>query len=218
MNDATALRLERFAPLAGLGFAVLAAAGNLVIGSFPDEKSSIAKITSFYAKHHDNVARGGALLAWSGIFLALFAVALVVRLRRGGAPGIAVVAVLVGGGIAALDALLSASTYVTAGKIGADHAVSPQALQAWHISGAVGGGVFAAGSVLLLGLFIAGAVVPGWLRWTGVIIGIAELTPVSFLASLVFLLWTAVAGVVLAARPVAAASAQPGVRAPVATG
>lgn len=200
MNDTAALRLERFTPLAGLGFALFAAAGNLVIGPFPDETSSIGKITGFYAKHHENVARGGTMLMWSGAFLAVFAVALVARVRRVGAPGIAVIAVLLGGGVAAVDALLSASSYVTLGKIGDEHAVTTQALQAWHIGGATGIG-FAGSTVLLLGVFLAGpAVLPGWLRWTGLAIGVAALTPIGFLASMVFLLWAAVTGILLAAR------------------
>jgi hypothetical protein len=52
----------------------------------------------------------------------------------------------------------------------------------------------------MLGLFAAGVftrAVPGWLAWFALGLGIAVLTPFGFLASRLFLLWTAVAGIVL---------------------
>jgi hypothetical protein len=51
----------------------------------------------------------------------------------------------------------------------------------------------------MLGLFAAGVLtsaVPRWLAWTAFVLAIAEVTPYGFQASMRFLLWAAVAGIV----------------------
>jgi hypothetical protein len=55
----------------------------------------------------------------------------------------------------------------------------------------------------MLGLFAAGVVaraIPRWLAWGALVLGIAAITPYGFVASMLFLLWTAVAGIVLTVR------------------
>jgi hypothetical protein len=55
----------------------------------------------------------------------------------------------------------------------------------------------------MLGLFAAGAftsAVPRWLGWTALVLAIAEVTPYGFLASMLVLLMTAVAGIALTIR------------------
>ena len=42
---------------------------------------------------------------------------------------------------------------------------------------------------------------PRWLAWTALVIAIAQLTPVGFLAPLVFLLWTLIASIDTATSP-----------------
>jgi hypothetical protein len=59
-------------------------------------------------------------------------------------------------------------------------------------------------SIRTLGLFAAGVfsrALPAWLAWSALVLGIAELTTFGFYASMLALLWTAVAGVVLSVRP-----------------
>jgi hypothetical protein len=58
--------------------------------------------------------------------------------------------------------------------------------------------------VLALGVALAAvttAAVPRWLGWSGLVLALAQFTPVGFLASMLFLLWALVAGLVLAVRP-----------------
>src|SRR4051812_17368188 len=69
-------RLTRMLPLAGVVFAVVAMAGNFTIGDFPDTDTPISKLTTYYAGHHSQVGRGGALLGYSVIFFAVFGIAL----------------------------------------------------------------------------------------------------------------------------------------------
>ena len=65
----------------------------------------------------------------------------------------------------------------------------------------------------MLGLFAAGVFardIPRWLAWAALVLGIAAVSPFGFVASMLFLLWTAVAGIVLTVRSKAPAATQLG--------
>jgi hypothetical protein len=192
--------VARWLPLAGVGFAALQIAGDMVIGDFPDETTSSSKLVSYYASHHGQVGEGGRLMLLGCVFLALFVAGLVVRCRHhfGAAAVIAV------GGAAMLAAeVASGSTYTLLGSIGSDHGIDPVALQAWHIGGA-DFGIGVGTTVFLLGVALAGIVadaVPGWIAWSALVLGVGVLTPtVGFLASMLTLLWALAAGIAVAVR------------------
>lgn len=190
-------RLARWLPLGGLAYAVLQIAGDLTIDKFPDGNTSPADLTAWYAAHHAHVVAGGELMALSAVGMALFAAGLVHRVRR--SMGAAAV-VAIGGIMAAMDAATDGSTYSLLGGVSTEKRLDPVALQALHQLGAEGG-VTTSVLVLTLGLALAafgGRSFPTWLAVTGLALGIAAYTPVGFLASLLFLLWCAVAGVVIA--------------------
>jgi hypothetical protein len=201
-------RLARVAPLAGIGYAVLTIAGDLVIGEFPDSGTSTAKLATFYASHHSQVAAGGMIFAWATLLLTAFGCALWARTRGAGAHPALAAAILVGTTLAAVSDLDGASAYWTLGHVSTHATVTPAALQAWHIAGSegsLGGGI----AILLLTAGLAGLAtraIPRSLAWTALPLGLIQLTPVGFLASMLFLLWTAAAGVVMAARPLQAQS------------
>jgi hypothetical protein len=202
MNDRSIARLSRFAPLAGAAYAVLVVAADLTIGKFPDSNTSTTELTSYYAAHHAQVAAGGLILAWAAIVLAVFGCVLWSRART--TPAVAA-AVLVGTAVAVVGELDDASTFWHLGHISTQAATTPAALQALHIAGAEGG--FGGGvTILLLGVAVAGLLanaVPRWLAWPAVVLGVLQLTPtIGFFASLLFLLWACVTGVVLTVRPV----------------
>jgi hypothetical protein len=189
----------RWLPLAGVGFAALQAAGDLTIGPFPDGSTSPARLVDYYATHHSQVSLGGRLLELSAVFLALLGVAIWARLRST-APVVGVAA-LVGASMAAVDAATAGATYRFIADIGVQKGVSPEALQAWHVLGS-GFGVIAGTLLLLLSVAFAGIVaraVPMWLGWVSLLLAAATLSPFGFLASLVFVLWAAVAGIALLA-------------------
>jgi hypothetical protein len=105
--------------------------------------------------------------------------------------------------LAALTTLASAGTYGVLGDIGGQLGVAPAALQAWHIMGSDGSLADSASTFLFL-LAMAGAgilarVLPRWLAWTALLLAVLQLVPnqIGFLASLVFLVWTAAAGISL---------------------
>jgi hypothetical protein len=148
------------------------------------------------------------------IFLGIFGLAVWNRVRIAAASPVVAGLVLIGTAIAVTSALGGGGHYVLLGNIGADSAVTPQALQAWHVGSEYGGG---GGFLLILGLFAAGVVsraIPAWLAWSALVLGIGTLTPppFGFYADMLFLLWAAVAGVMLSLRraePIPASGAMP---------
>ena len=202
-------KLIRLAPLAGLAYAALTLAGDLTIGAYPRGTTPPDQLAAYYAAHHGEVALGGTLIAWGAVFLTLFGASLWARLRDGAGSRFAAGVVLLGTAMLAMSAVQSAGTYILLGDFGANPVLSPGALQSWHLAGSE----FGVGSDLLiltvgvLAASITAKAVPAWLGWTGLAIGIAQFTPFGFLASLVFLLWAAIAGITLAARRPAPAPA-----------
>jgi hypothetical protein len=189
---------SRAVALAGTGFAVASVAADLIVGKFPDSNTPPAQLSSFYAQHHARVAAGGLVQAWAAILLAVFAAALYVQLRERGTHPVAGVVALIGAGVAVVGTLGDGTAYWLLGHIGNERGIGAGALQAWHILGSEGTLVTGGGTaVLLLGVAAAG-VLPRWLTWPAVVIGLLQLTPVGFLASLLFLAWIAAAGVLMA--------------------
>jgi hypothetical protein len=201
--DGVGPRWTRLLPLTGVIFAVVAMAGNLVIGDFPDTDTPVGKLTSYYAGHHTQVGRGGVLLGYSVVFFALFGVALCARVRRSAAAPVISGGVLLGVTMVAVDMLTSSDAYYTLGQIAGQPTTSPQALQAWHITGAIGG-VGADSIVLLLAIAAAGILanaLPRWLAWSALVLAVMHFTPLGFLAFLLFYVWAVAAGIALTVRP-----------------
>jgi hypothetical protein len=208
MNEQPLTRLARFAPLAGVAYAGANVVGDLTIGKFPDSGTRLSDLTSFYADHHARVAAGGLVFAWSTLLLAAFGCTLWERVRRSGTHPAVVAAVLVGTAVAVVSALQEATTFWILGHASTERALTPAALQAWHVGGSEGdlsGGI----ALLLIALAIAGIAaqaLPRWLAWPALVIGLLQLTPLGFFASLLFLLWAAVAGIALTAAPLTRAT------------
>lgn len=190
--------LLRWLPLAGAAYAVLMVAGDLVVDAFPDENTPLAKLTSYYADHHTQVGRGGLLMELSAVFLALFGVAVALRLRDSSPVAAAVIGF--GAATACLATAYEGATFQFLGDNATDSNLSPQALQAWHASAAAFGTSVPL-LLIALGLVLAGRRLPVWMVWSAVVLAVLQLTPVGFLAGMVMLLWFAVAGVALAVRP-----------------
>jgi hypothetical protein len=199
----TAAATGRLAALGGAGFLVTSVAGDLVIGQFPRPDTSAGKLISFYAAHHAQVLAGGWLLALSGVFFALFGTAVWARIRQAaGNPMLAGLA-MIGVVLVAVTTLDAAGTYGLLGGIGGQHAITPAALQAWHILGSSGSLADGASTFMFL-LAVAGAgilarALPRTLAWSALALAVLQLLPdqLGFLASLVFPLWAAAAGIVM---------------------
>ncbi len=200
-------RLTRLVPLAGVAYLVLEVAGNGSIGNFPGADTPIAKLVPFYAAHHSGIARGGFLLHYAALALALFLAALWARIRQNGVNPLVAGAALLGAAIAVAGEFDGAGVYSTLGFIGGkQQAIAPAALQSWHVNGAGGELITGDGGLMILLLAvaiagIAGGALPRWLAWIALPLGLMQLTPIGFYAGAIFWLWAAVTGVYLAVRP-----------------
>ena len=203
-DDSRPTALGRIAPLAGVLTAGLTLGGYALIGPFPDASTPVSELRQFYAVTGDHVSLAGVFVGWAGICFAVFAAAVLARLRGSGVPAVIVGVVALGAAADMMADLNSGAVYQLLGQLGVDPAVSGGALQAWHISGAAFG--VAGGAMLfLLGVAVAGiryGALPRSLAWTGLVLAIVPFAPHpwGYFASLAFLLWMAVAGVVLAIR------------------
>jgi len=195
----------RLAALGGLGFAAASIGGDLIIGPFPRPAAPPSQLVPFYAAHHAQVLAGGMLLGLSGILFVPFGLAVWARIQRAQASpllaGLAVVATT----MVALTTLAGAGVYGVLGDIGGQAGISPAALQAWHIMGSDGSLADGASTFLFLVAAalagLAARAIPRWLAWPALLLAVLVLLPgpFGFLASMIFLAWTAAAGITLLA-------------------
>jgi hypothetical protein len=195
--------IGRLAAVGGIGFLAASLAGDLVIGSFPRPDTPIPELVSFYAVHHSQVLAGGWLLALSGVFFTLFGTAAWARLRQAAVNPLLAGLAMIATALVAVTTLAGAGTYGMLGDIGGQHAIAPAALQAWHVMGSARSLAAGASTFLFLlaaaGAGILASAMPRWLSWSALTLAVPQVLPdpAGFLASLVFLLWAAVAGIVL---------------------
>jgi hypothetical protein len=142
---------------------------------------------------------------------ALFGTAVWLRIRRTSLHPLVAVAALLGATVATTAQLIQANAFFILGDIGHKTTTSASTLQAWHV---LASAIFlpaAAGvEILLLTVALAGilaAAFPRWLAWSALVIGLLQLTPVSFFVFVVFMLWTAAASIAMFLRPAEAARA-----------
>ena len=218
--------IGRLAALGGLGFLVTSLAGDLLIGAFPRPDTPVSQLVSFYTAHHTQLLAAGMLLALSGIFFALFGVAVWARIRQAASNPMLAGLAMIGTALVTVTTLASAGTFGVLGDIGGQHAIAPAALQAWHIMASAGSLADGASTFLFLVTAAAACILapalPRWVAWSALPLAVLQLPPgqVGFLASLVFVPWAAAAGTsMLFSRPArralpstAYATAQTGIR------
>jgi hypothetical protein len=200
-------RLARLVPCAGVGFAVATAVGFLLMGKNPEPDGSIPTITRYWSSHHAHVHTAAMVLAYGGVLFALFGTSIWAWLRSAALHPLLKGSALVGTSLAAVGLLASAMTYVALGDIAAKPTTLPATVQALHVFGAelsypIAGGV----ELLLLAVAaagIAGRVLPRWLAWLALPIGLLQLTTIGFTAFLLFLAWSAATSVALLIKPAA---------------
>jgi hypothetical protein len=80
-----------------------------------------------------------------------------------------------------------------------------------HIGGSGGSTVGIGGIVIVLFAVamagIVGRAFPRWLAWPALVLAVLDMTPLGFLASLLFLLWAVVVSIVMCLRPADTAAA-----------
>jgi hypothetical protein len=202
-------RISRFAPLAGIVYVVLMVVGFASGGSSPDPDASNAKIVSYlhdHSKFNANVVAFFLVLA-ALLFLIGFYSALRTRLAAAD-PGSAAPNLAFGAGIASSVLLILAITLFVA-PVFASHDAPRHVLDP---------GIYRftqdAGYMIWVASTVAGALVawstaavalrgglPRWFGFLSAVIGVVALGSFFFFPIMAYLLWIAIASIVLFLRP-----------------
>jgi len=198
-----AVRLERLAPLTGVGFFILIIVSFVIAGSTPDIDDSTAEIVAFWRNNSGQQLTSAWFGGTAALFLLWFGGSLRRAIARAEDGDGRLAALSFGGAITATVGLLLLSTMTFAVADTADH-VPPEVV---HTLNVLTYDVFmplAGGAVVLLaaaGLaFIRTAVLPQWLGWVAFVIAAVILTPLGFFGLLAFLLWIAGVSILLYLR------------------
>jgi hypothetical protein len=183
---------------------LLIVASFIIVGESPDLDAPASEVVSFYTDNDSSLQWGAALLALGAFFFLLFSTTVASLLRRDPAREGAAAAnfSLAGGIVFAVGATIFAGLAFAAGDAVDD--VGPATLQTLHVlemdmffTVAVGTAAFLLGSGV--GALRAG-VLPRWLAWAAIVIGVIALTPLGFFGFLALGIWTLVASAMLAMR------------------
>jgi len=197
--------VRRLLPLSGIVFVVLVVVPVAALGGdHPESDGTAAEVVDAYS---DDVVRQGLaafLLAASAPFVVFFASALAARLGLDEGHQHRPIwerVVLAGSAITAATAVIAALIHFALAD-GADQEVSPTALQALNVLDNNVWLPFNSGlGVLMLGaagLLLTETVLPRWLGWLALVLGVALFIPfVDFIALIIALLWIIVTSVML---------------------
>jgi hypothetical protein len=197
---------ERRAPLTAIIAVVLIAVAFAIGGETPDVDASPDETLSYYADHEGAQFAGAILLFYASVLLVFFSGLLRNRLRAPGAATDALATTaMVGGVLQALGiAIFGGLTLTLADASDNLDPVAAQALNALNsdlfFPLALGTAVLllASGIAILRG---AGAGLPRWLGWAGVVLGIVACTPAGFFAFLASGIWLVIPAIMLRRGP-----------------
>lgn len=200
------MAIRRLLPLSGILFVALVVIAVVVLGGdTPESKASAAEVADFYADEVVRQGIGAFVLAAAALFVVLFASALAARtgLDEGHHHRPIWERVVTAGGAVTAAATVLAALIHFALADGADQDnVTPVALQALNVLDSNVWLPFNSGLGILVlgaaGLFLTETVLPRWLGWSALVLGVALFIPwVDFIALVVTLIWILVVSVML---------------------
>lgn len=190
-------------PLTGIVAVVLVAIAFVVGGEPPDTDDSVQEVIQFYLDNDDETMIGGALLAWAAVLFLFFASAVRRALRAAETEAGGLSALSFAGAIVfAVGLAIFAAIGFALGDAATD--LEPGAVQTLHVMNVNFFFPAAVGlSVFLLGTGIAAiktGVLPKWLGWVAILVGILAVTPIGFISFLLNGLFVIIVSVMLAMR------------------
>jgi hypothetical protein len=195
--------LERFAPLTGILFVALIVLAIIIGGETPDNDDSRQAIVDFWRDNDTAQIWSNILGAWATVFFLWFAATLRSALRRGEQGPARLSTLSFGGAVVAAVGLLSALSlnFAVADSVDDVPASVTQTLtvlsNGFFFPIAAGYAVF----FLAVGvLSVRTRMLPAWLGWVTVLLGIVCLTPVGFFALLLGLVWIVAVSILLYRR------------------
>lgn len=195
------MNAKQLAPLSGALAVVLIIVAFAVGGESPEANDPLAEVISYYTDNDTDVQVSAALLALGAFFFLIFSTTVAGLLRRAqGESGGSSALSFAGGIVFVVGLTVFAGLSFTAGEVIGD--VDPTVVQTLNalsmdmfFTVAVGTGAF------LLGTGVATlktGVLPKWLGWAAVVIGVVAITPAGFFGFLALGVWTLIASVMLA--------------------
>ncbi len=194
---------KQLLPLSGVVAVVLILAAFVVGGETPDADASVKEVVSYYSDHDTDLQISGGLLGLGAFFFLVFSTTLAGALRRAqDESGVASALSFAGGIVFAVGVTIFAGLGFTAADAVGD--VQPTVVQTLNALGsdmfftvAVGTGAFLIGAGLAT---LKSDVLPRWLGWAAVVIGIIAITPAGFVGFLALGIWTLIASIILSMR------------------
>lgn len=194
---------ERWAPLTGVAFVVLAVVGVLVGGEPPDVDSPVQEVIDHYVDNKSSVQAGAFLIALAALLLVFFGGYLRSVLSVAEGPGgILSALTLVGLAIVAIGIAIDTTILFALSEAAEDiEPAAVQSLQAlWDndwIPFIVGTQVFLISAGLSI---VRHAALPKWLGWAALVLAVIGFTPVGFVAFLAMGLWILIVSLILTFR------------------
>lgn len=197
------MRKDWWTPLAGVAFLVVVILSFVVAGEPPEANEPVEEIVAHYVDNKDSIIAGAVLGGFAVLFLVFFGaiVRKTLATARGADSVLANVAfagtIIIATG-AGIDGTISFAIAESAEDI---DPTAVQALQAlWDndfLPLAIGLAAFMLGSGLSI---VRTGALPKWLGWVAILLGIAAITPVGFVAFLGAAVWVLIVSVMLTMR------------------
>lgn len=199
-------------PLTGVLFVVLLFVSFAVAGEPPEAGEPVAEIVAHYTDNKDSILVGSLIGGIAALMLLFFAAILRKLLVAAAGPG-SVMAnlVLAGAVIIATGAMIDATIQFAIAEAAEDiDPVAVQALQALWDNDFLPIGLGIVTLLLSAGAgIVRTGVLPTWLGWFAIVLGVVGLTPVGWFAFLGGGAWVLITSVMLAVRGRAAPPAAP---------
>ncbi len=191
--------LRRLAPLSGVVFAVLLAVTFTLTSNTPDQSDTGQQVISFYQDHHSKMVIGSLIGALGVPFFVFFVATLRGYLRQNPGGEVPSAMALAGATMIAVGGATFISLEFGLADVRND--VSPAAAQAINVLDNVLFWPFTVG-VCLFGIgaglaILNGGGLPRWLGWVAFVLGVIAFTPVGFFSFVLFLIWSAVVGIMI---------------------
>jgi hypothetical protein len=199
------MTLRRWLALCGVVAPVLVVvAFTVVSGKTPDDNSSAGDVISFYRDHKGANVVGALMVTIAAVLLVLFAARLREVLRGDGSAG-GVLPIAAFGGVLVLSASLLGSAIVHFALVqAADHRFAAPAQTLNVLDNNDFFGITGGMAVLMLAAGIATVrrpVLPRWLGWAAIVIGVLSLAgPVGFAGVVLAVIWIIVVAILMLVR------------------
>jgi hypothetical protein len=197
----------RLAPLTGVVYAILTLVAFATASGAPSSSASGTKVIAFYEAHRSSARASDLLWMLAFAFLVLFAGTLRARLRVDASADALSALVLAGAAVFAAGAIIYFNFDFSLAVV--PQHLAPAAAQTLNVlalnmalAPSAGGFVFGIAAGLAI---VRTNVLPKWLGWAVIVIGVVALTPAVVLALPLFALWAAITGVTMWRRTPTAA-------------